>query len=392
MIWEGKGLSEVTEPDLRKILESGIEEHKHLDYKAELYATNDAGQKDFLIDVCAFANAEGGILLIGIPEMRDPKNGQPSGAPDVSKFEGVESPNPESVLVGYDSRVVSCIEERLSLETHAIKLGNGRYVFAIRVPNSLNKPHCVRRDDKRYFPMRRDRHIYYMDVQEIKELVMRTASRQEQAEQILQQALREVFAQADVPVLVFGSIPIFSKDFLIDLRDPNILDAMRVFDLYGVYGECEFNFKGLERRGGKFEAVAQLRRSGLVRYSQQIPCNKFDGVLAFFPIAIDGLLRKFIRKADDLYGAAGISGPFLLGMTIIANSQVSGVYPDSVMPQAPVIRGKIEPGRHEFPIMPTYDFRDIDPIMRPLCDQVHQGFGEDASPSFGSDGNWREKH
>jgi predicted HTH transcriptional regulator len=67
MIWEGKRLRDVTETDLRQILESGVEEQKHLDYKAELYAKNDAGQKDFLIDVCAFANAEGGILLIGTP-------------------------------------------------------------------------------------------------------------------------------------------------------------------------------------------------------------------------------------------------------------------------------------------------------------------------------------
>ena len=81
MIWEGKRLRDVTETDLRRILESGVEEHKHLDYKAEMYANNDAGKKDFLIDVCAFANAEGGILLIGIPELRDSQNGQPTGAP-----------------------------------------------------------------------------------------------------------------------------------------------------------------------------------------------------------------------------------------------------------------------------------------------------------------------
>src|SRR6267142_1596236 len=124
MIWEGKRLRDVSEADLRAVLESGMEEHKHVDYKAEPYANNDAGQKDFLIDVCAFANAEGGILLIGVPEARDPKNGKPTGAPDLSRLEGIEASNPESVLVGYDSRVVSCIEDRVSLETHAIKLAN----------------------------------------------------------------------------------------------------------------------------------------------------------------------------------------------------------------------------------------------------------------------------
>jgi predicted HTH transcriptional regulator len=119
MIWEDKRLSDVTEIDLRTLLESGMEEHKHLDYKADLYPNNDAGQKDFLIDVCAFANAEGGILLIGVPELRDPVAGQPTGIPDASKLEGIALTNPDSILLSYDSRVVSSVEERLSLEFSA---------------------------------------------------------------------------------------------------------------------------------------------------------------------------------------------------------------------------------------------------------------------------------
>jgi hypothetical protein len=394
VIWEGKRLSEVTEVDLRGILESGTEEHKHLDYKAELYPNNDAGQKDFLIDVCAFANPEGGILLMGVPEARDPKNGKPTGAPDLSKFEGIETPNPESVLVGYDSRVVSCIEDRISLETHAIKLANGRYVFAIRVPNSFNKPHCVRRDDKRYFPSRRDRHIYYMDVQEIKELVMRTASRQEQAEQLLEAAFKEVRPQSDVPYLIIGTIPIFWVNFLVDVKDQKILDAMRRFDLVdeSTYGNCKFGFEGLERRSQRYDAVAQLRRTGLVRFSQQMPGDGVDGLPAFFPVAIDLQLRKFVIKASQLYRVASISGPFLLGMLLNTTSQVKGLYPDSVMPQATVVRGTIQPGLHSFPTVVAYDFVDIDSIIRPLCDQVHQGFGEEASPKFDSEGKWREKN
>jgi predicted HTH transcriptional regulator len=177
MIWDGKRLSEITESDLRKILESGIEEHKHLEYKGEVYPTNDAGKKDLLIDICAFANAEGGIILIGIPEQRD-SNGRPTSVPDLNKFTGIDSSNAETLLLSYDARVVSGIQERLPLEASSIKLQNGKYVFAIRILNSLSKPHCVRLADRLYFPMRRDRHIYYMEVQEIKDLVMRTATRQ----------------------------------------------------------------------------------------------------------------------------------------------------------------------------------------------------------------------
>jgi hypothetical protein len=393
MIREGKRLSEVTEADLRKLLESGAEEHKHLDYKAELYANNDAGQKDFLIDVCAFANAEGGILLIGVPEVRDPINGQPTGTPDLSKFEGIESSNPESVLLSYDSRVVSGIEERLSLESRAIKLGNGRYVFAIRVPNSLNKPHCVRREDRRYFPSRHDRHIYYMDIEEIKELVMRTASRQEQAEQLLQESFKEVQPQSAVPYLIMGTIPIFWANFLVDLKDQKILGTMRRFDLFeeSSFGNCNFSFNGLERRAGGWDGVAQLRRTGLVRFSQEIQGKYVSGVPAFFPVVVDMQLRKFVNKVSDLYRVAGIGGPFLLGMLLNTKAQVSGLYPDSVIHMGEVIRGSIQPGLHSFPTMVAYDFGNVDALIRPLCDLVHQGFGEQASPKFDSEGKWKER-
>jgi hypothetical protein len=371
-----------------------MEEHKHLDYKAELYSNNDAGQKDFLIDVCAFANAEGGILLIGVPELRDPAHGQPTGAPDLGGLEGIITSNPESLLISYDSRVVSGIEERLSLETHPIRLKNGKHVLAIRIPNSLTKPHCVRRDDKRYFPSRRDRHIYYMDVQEIKEVVMRTASRQEQAEQVLLKALKEVDVKTDQPYLILGTIPVFGQSFLVDLREQAIVMAMQGFDVAGVasFGNCDFSFDGLERRTAKDDAVVQLRRNGLARYSQQIPVLKTPDISGFFPTAIDAVLRRFIQRVAGLYKVAGISGPFLLGMMIITKSQWSGLYPDSVFPSAMVARGNIQPGVRAFPVTTSYDFGDVDPIMRPLCDQVHQTFGESGSPRFDSTGTWKERN
>jgi len=168
---------------------------------------------------------------------------------------------------------------------------------------------------------------------------------------------------------------------------------MQTFDLVGgpSYENCDFSFKGLERRDrGTFEAVVQLRRTGLVRYSQQIPGKRVRGVQAFFPVVVDIQLRKFTKKVSDLYRVAGLSGPFLLGMMISTKSEANGLYPDSIIPQAEVVRGKIQPGLYSFPIMTAYDFGDIDSITHPLCDQVHQAFGEEASPKFDSDGKWRD--
>ena len=182
MPWEDKQLRDVREVDVRQLINSGVEEHLQLEYKSALYEGNDRGGRECLLDICMFANSGGGVLLIGVPERRD-LQGQPTGMPDPAQPLGLDIPNPETVLQSYDARVVVAVEDRLPLESAAIAVGHGMHVLAIRVPNSVEKPHCVRYQGHVYFPSRRERHRYEMDVREIKEMVMRTASRMEKAEQ-----------------------------------------------------------------------------------------------------------------------------------------------------------------------------------------------------------------
>ena len=52
-------------------LEVGLEEHLQLEYKSALYEDNDRGNREFLQDICMFANSSGGILLLGVSERRD---------------------------------------------------------------------------------------------------------------------------------------------------------------------------------------------------------------------------------------------------------------------------------------------------------------------------------
>lgn len=160
MLWEGRSLRDVREIDIRRLLESGLEEHLQLEYKSAVYDDNDRGRREFLLDICMFANSSGGILLIGVPERRD-EQGQPTGAPDPAGVLGLELPNPEVVLNAYDARVMEAIEERLPLEAASIDVGQGRRVLAIRVSNSARKPHSVRHQGHIYFPARRERQRYH---------------------------------------------------------------------------------------------------------------------------------------------------------------------------------------------------------------------------------------
>jgi Putative DNA-binding domain len=65
-----RGLSphEIKEVHLRNLINGQVPEGKTIDYKRDLPATSDSARKDFLADLCSFANAGGGYIVFGMTE------------------------------------------------------------------------------------------------------------------------------------------------------------------------------------------------------------------------------------------------------------------------------------------------------------------------------------
>ncbi len=391
MLWEGRPLRDIRENDVRRLIDSGLTEHLHLEYKGALYDDSDRGSREFLLDVCMFANAAGGIVLLGVPERRD-EHGQPTGAPDPDGVLGLDVPNPEVVLNAYDARVMEAIEERLALESVSVVLGDGRRVLAIRVPNSANKPHSVRHQGHIYFPSRRERQRYHMTVREIKDLVMKTASRLQQAEDLLQKSFLEVARPTPLPYLIIGIIPAFFADFLVDVRGESVRRAVAVFSRAGqqVYGHVDYVFDGLERRENAYEFTVRLRRNGLVSASLQVPVREIPGEgngHILYPASIDHHLRSFVLKSTAVYEAAGIGAPYVLGMMFRLQQPLVGGY--AAMGGLGENHTPPIPARdYRFPCMTIDDLSSTDTVIRPFCDQAHQMFGRNGSPSFDAEGVW----
>jgi hypothetical protein len=392
MLWEGKQLRDVNEADVRQVIESGLEEHLQLEYKSELYSENDRGRKEFLLDVCMFANTEGGILLIGVPERRD-ESGQPTGVPDVAADLGIELSNPGAVLLGYDARVTESVEERLPLESAAIDVGNGRLVLAIRIPNSSKKPHSVVRDGHIYFVARRERHRYHMDVREIKETVMRTAGRLQQAEDALARLFLAAPHGPDHPHLAMGIVPVFFDDFLIDLRNERVVDALARFDRLGRAGRHQapaYSFVGLEHHGESLDYRATLRRNGLLDASLQVRLTPVPGEANDIvdPRTIESHLQAFVAQAKTVYERVEIAAPFVLGMMLKASQPFKGAFPSIGIPSGIDLTAALPPQDYRFPLILVDHLGDVNRVIRPLCDQAHQMFGRAASTSFNADGDW----
>jgi hypothetical protein len=392
IMWEDRRLRDITEADVRQIVDSGLEEHLQLEYKSALYDSNHQGSKESLLDICMFANAGGGILLIGISERRD-ANGQPTGMPDPNAALGVDLANPELTLQSYDARVVANIQERLTLESYAIPVANNRYVVAMRVPNSTSKPHRVHHQGHVYFPSRRERQRYEMDVREIKEMVMRTASRLEEAEDKLSGSLAAAVPtvfQGDQCDLFIGSIPVFWQNFMVDVRNSGIIQTVSQFDLgYGNFLQPTYNFNGLQRKIlGNEDSLVRVHRDGMIVVNKRLHIVNDAQTLYLRPAEIDIILRAFVGHAANVYTAASINGPFLLTMLLHAAGALTGRFPMPGYPGAERSGATIFRGSYTFPVLQADNFLDVDSVIRPLCDQAHQMFGGASSPNFNADGVW----
>ena len=363
-----------------------------LEYKSALYEDNDRGKRELLLDVCMFANATGGILLIGVPERRD-EQGQPTGAPDPAGTIGLEISNPEAVLNAYDARVMEAIEERLPLEAASIDVGQGQRILAIRVPNSSRKPHSVRYQGHIYFPSRRERQRYHLTVREIKELVMKTISSLKQAEELLESSFFSVTRSGDLPYLIIGMIPVFFEDFLVDVRAERVRMAVGNFSRAGstLYGNPTYTFDGIERREARSEYTVRFQRNGLLNASLQLPLIPPEGTHRFAPVGVDIHLHRFVSKAGSIFEAAALSPPYVLGMMLRVQRPSTGVY-DGGDYRGELHTEPVPASDYRFPYMQIDDLSSTDGIIRPFCDQTHQMFGQDGSPSFNADGVWNVRY
>src|SRR2546423_3149968 len=76
MYVNGKHINNLEEADIKRLFSSGIREGKTLEYKRELNISEekDKNRQEFLFDIAAMYNTEGGCIIYGIEELKDEKN------------------------------------------------------------------------------------------------------------------------------------------------------------------------------------------------------------------------------------------------------------------------------------------------------------------------------
>jgi predicted HTH transcriptional regulator len=150
-------------------LKNTVGESTTLDFKRELPERSHNGSREFLKDLCAFANTHSGDLVFGIVE----QNGVAVDVP------GIEAADPGAEQERLEQ--IACsdgIEPRLPRpEFCRIEVGTGRFVFVVRVSQSWTAPHRVSLQGHGHFYARGATTTFAMNVQQLREAFTAAGSR-----------------------------------------------------------------------------------------------------------------------------------------------------------------------------------------------------------------------
>ncbi len=150
-----KNFSDISLRDIQELIDNAVPEGKYLEYKASAYGGADKDKKEFLKDVSAFANADGGHLIIGLSENEGV----------AASVQPIREAVADDHILRLENILRDGIEPRISTyEIKTLSTSNDGHVVIIRVAPSATRPHRVCYGNSNKFYTRNANAVHELDV------------------------------------------------------------------------------------------------------------------------------------------------------------------------------------------------------------------------------------
>jgi hypothetical protein len=387
-------LPEITGDTIKELLSVEPDTHlegKLLDFKQELKLDTADERKEFLSDVCSFANASGGDLIIGVD-----KNYKVVGL-----HSGV---NEDTYQQQLNNLLRDSMEPRLYPPDMKTVDVDGSKVLLIRIRKSWNGPHRVNFKGHVHFYSRTSTGKYPLDIGEIRSSFLGSDSlnhiRNYRAERIGNILAGETPVKLpNTPKIVMHSIPVDSfisgksYDLPATVTQLEIRHNMAPVGHTG-YSEPRFNFDGYMTSGtydGTTSAYFQIFRDGCIetvdtylldpRPDPRYPDGKYIPSVAFEE-AVAQALGRILHVQMGL----GIAPPVFISLSLLG---VRGY----VMAVSAYYRHKVHQIEKDSLITPEIQLESFNgnpfEVLRPLFDSIWQAAGFERSIDYNEKGEWR---
>lgn len=359
-------------------------EGQSLELKAQMPAPNDRGKAEFLKDVSAMANAEGGAILFGVNEK--------SGAAET--LSGLLLADPDAEIRRLSQMLESGVEPRLSgVQFNSFKLGDSD-VVVVDVPQSFDAPHRYLFNGHSKFVQRTGTHTSELTYEQLRTAFTRTSARieklrQQWVEHLELKKLWRPMLPGPVCIVRLASLMAADERQVIDPKDAYDHWDKLIFPDWGG-GSPSFNYEGLVAyRAGMDEqaSLVQVSRTGAITAYRTARLLIDDRPL-IPSVTIGDFIIVAAKKLVGFASLLGMRGSAVLNVGLVRLSgfklAIKDHYGFDDTPSATADEIQMP----EFWIEDLSEVGDIDHLLRPGFDLIWQTFGEAGCPHFNAEGIW----
>jgi Putative DNA-binding domain len=382
-------LDKINSQYLQSLCDQRCPESPSLDFKRNLPGNSDREKQEFLKDVCAMANSDGGDIVYGVEEA--------DGCASVVASLSGEVPDAASrrLLQILDAGIEPHIT---GFVLHQIDTAAG-YVLLIRVPASYDGPHCIRVNASRRFVTRNGTSTADMSYDQIRSAFDRTATLAERSRRSIAERLQAIAQRKTPTPLMAGPTWVLHIVPLSGIAERRFVNLREVYngsftDFLGKGwdgGTRSFNFDGLaihpgDSLGDGHYSYVHIFRTGVLEGGQlggakrQVGSNGPERAIVWSL----SMSQYFHERAETFLRALkrwGFSGPALLQLALL-NVQAFELGIGEVFHQFSHSTADrphlIPPGVW----IDAIDQTDVDVALRPSLDMVWQAFGQDRCLDF----------
>lgn len=380
----------ISENDLQELVEAQVPEGIRIEYKLKNYEKSNSARKELSKDVSAFANSNGGHLIIGVKE----EEGTAADIPGVDIDADAE-------ILRMDQIIRNAIEPSISgIRMKSVPLFNGNKALVIRIPKSWNPPHRVKAQGKNKFYLRNSAGVHEPSIEELRALFNQSATALEQARQfrdkridaaIQGESLRPLVGEGRLFIHIV-SIAAFSGMVNIDVE--RIFQKHEYFRPLGASGMTPgFNFHGFinERGGDQNYGYTQIFRIGAIEATKASIVREKEGKKIIPGHEIENDIFKHLTCYIDGLKELDVPIPLAIMFTLegVKGAKYAVSYDRSFYEDRPFTENILR--LPECFIIEYGSEIDYHKAVRPAFDTLWNAIGRSKSIFFDKNGKWTPK-
>lgn len=318
-------MKNIKKSDLQALIYNQVFENRELEYKDYSFVGGklpDKQRDKFMKEIAAFANTDGGTIIIGMQEDENRLPTKLSGA-------GMGLGDFDGWLSSFKQMVLSRIRPHLhGIECVPVELEDNNIAIVISIPKSYARPHSYWDGNKDEFFMRHVNGIMYMDIDDLRKEFLYTNGLQDKIREFRRERISLILANECVgdlgnfAKLVIHIIPEWSFELgnIVDLKQLYMNSSVHPLSgsswnyRYNADGYCIFGANSSFRY---IPTYTQFFHNGIIEATEVRCISGYKDKEVYIWSALQGQLMRVITDYGSLLEMMDVPKPWHISASLL---------------------------------------------------------------------------